>query len=661
MNPYSHIRQPRSLRKRLLNFIYFSIVIWLCFSIFKWFRKERFADVEYGQRLLAKLNATAEEFYYSNQTCRFPILNPYDSSILKFTRHPRSLKCDFIQPDFTFALLNKVYLNTTVAAQYNLHNLQYRHFTRANGTDSSVFYHKWKPFPSDNELSLSGYSGATLKGSYNESNQYSFIYASVEPLYGMKKQSSYSKYRPNVLIIGIDSVSRSNVIRNLPLTYKYLTEITGGWDFRGYAKIEDNTFPNMNAVLTGYKAATQTSELPEDPAHEFVDQWPFIWKNYSEIGYTTLLAEEQPGIFSYKAPGFKKQPTDVYLRSFGRLMNDDSLYKSSSPYCYSNLPEAVQVLNTIERFMAVHDSYQTPYFAFSFLWKLSHDSTSEIERLDTHLASWIERIHRQGLLRNTLFFVTSDHGNRFDDIRSTLIGRYEERMPFLFLRPPEAMLRNYAQIEKALTRNLYRLSCHFDFYETLVDVVLGEFGDESRPRFKNRGRSLFTEIPESRTCEDVDIEEHFCVCQEETVLPLNDSLVTKSLEAIIQQINTELKNASQLCMEVALKEVLAAEKLSANEKVKNNNRYDFDKLLSETKVANVISFVRVTLKATPNDAIFEGVVQITQTSADDPTIISATTSINSISRINAYGQAANCVSLTHRYLEKFCTCIEPLV
>lgn len=57
------------------------------------------------------------------------------------------------------------------------------------------------------------------------------------------------------------------------------------------------------------------------------------------------------------------------------------------------------------------------------------------------------------------------------------------------------------------------MSCHYDFYETLIDAVYGEYGNQNRPRLKNRGFSLFNEIPTSRTCMDVEIEEHFCVCQ----------------------------------------------------------------------------------------------------------------------------------------------------
>lgn len=69
------------------------------------------------------------------------------------------------------------------------------------------------------------------------------------------------------------------------------------------------------------------------------------------------------------------------------------------------------------RFMEVQADENQPYFAFSFLWKLSHDFTSYIERLDAILAQWLQQVHTSGLLNNTVVMVMSDHGNRFDDIR----------------------------------------------------------------------------------------------------------------------------------------------------------------------------------------------------------------------------------------------------
>lgn len=56
--------------------------------------------------------------------------------------------------------------------------------------------------------------------------------------------------RLSVLIIGVDSVSRLNYFRTMPRTSELLRS-HGWYELRGYNKVEDNTFPNLMAILTG--------------------------------------------------------------------------------------------------------------------------------------------------------------------------------------------------------------------------------------------------------------------------------------------------------------------------------------------------------------------------------------------------------------------------
>lgn len=48
----------------------------------------------------------------------------------------------------------------------------------------------------------------------------------------------------SVLFLGIDSMSKMNLMRTMPKTYNYL--ITNDWiGLKGYNKIGENTFPNL--------------------------------------------------------------------------------------------------------------------------------------------------------------------------------------------------------------------------------------------------------------------------------------------------------------------------------------------------------------------------------------------------------------------------------
>ncbi|XP_064605863.1 LOW QUALITY PROTEIN: uncharacterized protein LOC135470753 [Liolophura sinensis] len=124
---------------------------------------------------------------------------------------------------------------------------------------------------------------------------------------------------PNVLLVGVDSMSRLNMIRQLNKTYHFLTERLGVFEFHGYNKVADNTFVNVVPLLTG----KFVHEVPSSGKKIHVEKYEYMWKEFSKAGYLTLLAEDHPQIatFNYLKPGFPKQPTDYYLRPFSLAMS----------------------------------------------------------------------------------------------------------------------------------------------------------------------------------------------------------------------------------------------------------------------------------------------------------------------------------------------------
>jgi hypothetical protein len=67
--------------------------------------------------------------------------------------------------------------------------------------------------------------------------------------------------------------------------------------FNGYNKIDDNGFSNTIAFLTGRKDNVHESEIDGYFRKDFIDHYPFLWKNFSEKDYFTGLVEEQDGVF----------------------------------------------------------------------------------------------------------------------------------------------------------------------------------------------------------------------------------------------------------------------------------------------------------------------------------------------------------------------------
>lgn len=86
-------------------------------------------------------------------------------------------------------------------------------------------------------------------------------------------------------------------------------------------EVEDNTFPNLVAVLSGLSVAELRERCWPNASQPF-DQCPLIWKRFQALGYRTAYGEDEPwmGIFNYIKRGFARQPVDYYMRPYARLL-----------------------------------------------------------------------------------------------------------------------------------------------------------------------------------------------------------------------------------------------------------------------------------------------------------------------------------------------------
>ena len=104
-------------------------------------------------------------------------------------------------------------------------------------------------------------------------------------------------------MVGVDSVSRNNMIRYMPKTRDYLLNKMSAIEFLGYNKVADNTFLNIVPMTTG----KFVHELPWNSSAVNVtfDRYDFIWHNFSKQGYRTLYSEDAPfgQIFDYQTYG----------------------------------------------------------------------------------------------------------------------------------------------------------------------------------------------------------------------------------------------------------------------------------------------------------------------------------------------------------------------
>lgn len=138
----------------------------------------------------------------------------------------------------------------------------------------------------------------------------------------------------NVMILGVDSVSKLNFHRMLNMTSKTVLDELDGIEMHGFNKVGDNTYPNLIPLLTGLSANELDSACLSSNASIYFDNCHFIWDDFKHKGYGTLFAEDSAALslFNYFKNGFEKQPVDHYFRTMLHQMEKDIAFNKLGNY-----------------------------------------------------------------------------------------------------------------------------------------------------------------------------------------------------------------------------------------------------------------------------------------------------------------------------------------
>lgn len=200
---------------------------------------------------------------YQDLACKFARPDPWDPSIRRYIEHPRSIECNRVQEFDLSYMTDDGYVRIN-QSEWNRANKKYegRFWCVCRTLDRPLSYTS-----DDNKLVL-GYkerlepdyplrmaSDAVLVVCKDDAEEDFYLNIHAHPITCAKRDFQDLDKTPedqlSVLMMVIDSVSLSALKRNLPSTYKYLTEEMGFYVFNGYNKVGDNTRPNLFPVLTG--------------------------------------------------------------------------------------------------------------------------------------------------------------------------------------------------------------------------------------------------------------------------------------------------------------------------------------------------------------------------------------------------------------------------
>lgn len=413
----------------------------------------------------------------------------------------------------------------------------------------------------------------------------------------------------------------------------------------GQSILGDGTPACMIPLLTGKLEHELPSTLKTDPNGQFVDQaYPFIWNDLHKQGYMSYHIEDWPQVsaFTYRLRGMSNKTAHHYLRAYQlslwkRVSN--AYFSHKDDFCIGTIKRHKKALNLINEFIDTYKTRDKSRIAIMHYIENSHDSNERASHLDADLYEFLSENNKNGRFENTAIFLYSDHGSRFSLERLTPQGYSEERSPFFSVYLPKSFQQAYPDKYENLMRNSEQITTAFDVYATLRELGCMDKEAEKHKSKPLRSLSLLSDIPSSRSCADIGISLHYCVCQLDWVeLSPSDEVAARASQFIIDYINNELiSQAEEYCA-----------------------RLSVDKLfyVKMYKSEGLVHY-KVNLLTRPNAANYEVLLTSNVNNSTGFSISSA----ESISRSNPYGSQPSCLlsmppsrKLTAD-LRKFCFCV----
>ncbi|CAI2354371.1 unnamed protein product [Caenorhabditis sp. 36 PRJEB53466] len=596
--------------------------------------------------------------------CVIPLVDPWDPSILTYYSKASPLECSPIQSQAVKSFESGILtFDPEIIKNAKCYKISVSH--DENVTDLDVKY--GEPVL----LNLTGTSSVHVDDEMFEvtceTNNllstpiFKYHYAQIVPRKDGKNirdktiEPSSADF-PSVIMIGLDSMSRSNFIRQMPKTYKHLMD-SGFIDMKGHMKIHDNTYGNILAILTGLRGVSVQEFKAEinESWHMAFDEFPFVWKDFNENGYATMFAEDRPdiGTFTYKnlLLGFLSQPTDHYLRPFWISSFWSLVSRRSAASCYDAKPQHRLQLEYLDKFLEKYENKRK--FAFWWSQDMSHGFLNLIGRTDDDFEEFFKRNEKR--LADSIVVVLSDHGHRYDKIRETVIGRIESRMPFHAIRIPDGVRKKYPWIVENLEANSKLMTTQFDVNDSLRKVAKGQIGQKWTQTDRKRSYSYFDPFPKRTSCLEAGIPSDFCPCFSEIEIPSEEA--KEAAGHLLGIVNGLLENTEQTeeyqVDSKELKEYMCTP-IEVDKIEYSSVRLPMMSVVNDVKSVDTplqsfsLQYHVVIRAKPPSSALIESTLEHNLKT-------DSWSSLGEIERNNKYGNTSFCVN--DRILKKICHCI----
>ena len=124
----------------------------------------------------------------------------------------------------------------------------------------------------------------------------------------------------------------------------------------------------------------------------------------------------------------------------------------------------------------------------------------------------------------------------------TQAGAYEARLPFMYIIPPKWFQQKHSTAYANLKTNSKGLTTFYDVHKTLLAVIQGQYlQDVQTDNARHPGINLFTEVPQTRTCDQAKVPAHFCACGSYIDVPVTDPRAKKAGQMLVNSLNNIVK------------------------------------------------------------------------------------------------------------------------
>ncbi|XP_028039701.1 uncharacterized protein LOC114250150 [Bombyx mandarina] len=602
-----------------------------------------------------EIRDSEESYTIRTEGCTIPGLRAFDESIKKFSEPPKKFeRCHNANNSLLKSNETHIWIVKENLPHYKLSINEsitccYKWFYRpaaivdikSADVDDRVQYGKCVEF--DNSIeAINEFVKVSCRHTYKTIYEQFFLFTSKKPLITSISEDSIETIQNqsggyNVIVMGIDAISRLNFHRTMPKTLAYLKK-KGGLEFLGYNKVGDNTFPNLIPMLLGIKD-TELKKTCWPNTKSTFDNCPFIWDWYKDAGYYTAFGEDSArlGTFNYEKLGFAASPTDYYIHTFmyeaeihvGNKKDFNAFICMGDKYFYKVLLDYIESLTRTLK----NDKL------FGFFWEvtMSHDYLNYPMLMDDDYEQFLKHLDDSNYLDDTILILLSDHGIRWGEIRYTKQGRLEERLPLFQILIPRSFQDNFPLAYENIKNNRKRLTTPFDLHATLSDLTnLNFIKDEqitlrSKENYgSDRSISLFLPIPNNRTCNTAAIDDHWCTCHKSNRISINNKDVYEPAFELVRNLNLLLQDHSQ-CVKLKLSEILEATEMDAG--VPEVGEVGWQEIM-------------LVVRTTPGGGVFEATLR--RNSKQEWSLA------GTVSRLNLYGDQSRCVH--HYQLKLYCFC-----